>query len=460
MEKQKKKFVMPDTYVIVFGLIILTIILTWIIPAGKFDMDGKKVLAGTFHLTEKNPAGIGQLLSSVYDGMTKGASTIFLVLIIGAAFQIVIDTGTISATISTVIRKTNGNYKVIVPVMMIVMGILGALGCGINVALAFTGIMVILAKKLNMDKVAVVAMLYFAANTGFSGSPINPFTVLLGQQISEIQTMSGALPRLFMDILFMAVAIIYTMRYIAKGQKDPSKQLAPFTAEDDKEFGDQDADNLQKLNLRQTLCLIVLVGTFVVFAWGTVEKNWDLPALGSCMVAMALLCGIIGGLTPNQMAKSFVNGAKTQVTSAMLVGLASAINVIMTNAGIIHSVIYYLTLPIQSLPTWLSAVGMFFVNFIFNICIPSGSGQCYVVMPIMAPMADVLGMTRQVAISAFQFGDGLCNAMMPTTSMLMGMLGIAHIPFTKWEKFVIPATALLSLCAIAFLIVTTVIGWA
>lgn len=460
MEKTKKKITMPDTYVIIVCLIVFMIILTWILPAGTFDMDGKKVIAGTYHNVEKNPAGIGTFLDSFYKGFQKGATTIFLVLMIGGAFQILIDTGTVSNTIGTVIRKTNGNYKVIIPVMMIVMAILGALGCGINCALAFTSIILILAKEMKLDKMAVVAMLYLASNTGFASSPINPFTVLLGQQISEIQVMSGSLPRIIIDVVLVAIAIGYTLRYCAKIQKDPSKSLAPFTEEDEKEFGGASGvDKMAKLTVRQGLCLVILVGTFAVFAWGTMKKSWDLPALGSCMMAMAFLCGIVGKLSPNQMAKSFVNGAKTMVYSAMLVGFASAINVIMTESNIIHTVVYYLCLPLTYLPTYLSAVGMFLVNFVFNFFIPSGSGQCYVTMPIMAPMADVLGITRQVAVSAYQLGDGLCNVLIPTTSLLMGTLGIAHVPFNKWERFAAPVTGIFCLVAAAFLVFMTVIGW-
>lgn len=460
MEKTKKKFQMPDTYVIIVGLIIIMIVLTWIIPAGQFDLgeNGKTVLAGTYHHVERNPAGLIDFLESFYLGMQKGSTTIFLVLMIGGAFGILLETGTVHAAIGTAIRKTQGNYKLIIPVLMVVMSILGALGCGINVALAFTSIMLILCKKLKLDKLAVVAALYLAANTGFSASPINPFTVLLGQSIAEIPTMSGAVPRMFMWVVFTTVAIVYTMRYCAKVTKDPSRALAPF-AEGEFEDDDSGIDNVDKLTPRHILCLLILAGTFIVFGIGTVKAKWDLPALGTCMMAMAFLCGIAGGLNPNKMASAFVNGAKGMVYSAMMVGFASAINVIMTNANIIHSVIYYLSLPVQHLPHAISAVGMFCVNFIFNFFVPSGSGQCYIVMPLFAPMADLLGLTRQVAVSAFQFGDGLCNAVIPTTSLLVGTLGIAKVPFNKWERFAFPVTGLLACCAAIFLIVMTAIGW-
>lgn len=458
MESSKKKFQMPDTYVIIVCLIIFMIILTWLIPAGTYDLDGKTVIPGTYKQVESNPAGVVDFLESFYLGMQKGSTTIFLVLMIGGAFQILIDTGTVEATIGTAIRKTAGDYRKIVPVLMVVMSILGALGCGINVALAFAGIMLVLCKRLKLDKLAVVAMLYLASNTGFAASPMNPFTVLLGQDIAGITPMSGWAPRILMWCVFTTVAVVYTMRYCKKIMADPSKSLAPF---EDGEFEDSlDAKRLDKLSGTHIACLVILAGTFLVFAYGSIKFKWDLPALGTCMMAMAFLIGIVGRLSPNKMAASFVNGAKSMVYSAMMVGFASAINVIMTNANIIHTIIYYLTMPLQALPTSISAVGMLLSNFVFNFFVPSGSGQCYIVMPLLAPMADVLGITRQVAVSAFQFGDGLCNAVIPTTSLLVGILGIAKVPFNKWERYSFPVTGLLAACAAIFLVIVTAIGWA
>ena len=455
---KKKGLKMPDTYVIIVGLITLVTILTWLLPAGSYDLDGKNIIPGTYHAVEKNPAGIGAFLTSFYSGLSKGASTIFIVLLIGGAFQILMDTGTIGAAISAVIHKTNRNYKLIIPSIMLVMSILGALGCGNNIALAFVPIMLSLLRQLDLDKIVVIAALRLASNTGFSASPINPFTVLLAQNIAGVQPLSGAGPRLIMWAVFTALVIWYTMRYCKKIKVDPSKALAPFTAEDDAEFGITE-DHSPHLNIRHVLCLITLAGTFIVFSIGSIKWNWDLPMLGACMMALAFLSGIIGGLGPNRMAKSFVNGAKGMVYSAMLIGFASAISVIMTNANIIHTIIYHLCQPLNHLPLILSAAGMFVVNFIFNFFVPSGSGQCYITMPIMAPMADILGLSRQVAISAFQFGDGLCNACIPTSSLLMGSLGMAHISFGKWQRFVLPITGLLCACSIIFLAVMTLIGW-
>jgi len=215
----------------------------------------------------------------------------------------------------------------------------------------------------------------------------------------------------------------------------------------------------EKMSIRHTLNLLVLTITFIIYAWGGVKYDWGLPALGAAMMAMAFVTGIIGGLGPNKMANSFVRGAQKMVYSGLLIGFASAINVLMTESNIIHTVIHHLSMPLQNLPTYLATIGMYITNVLFNLVISSGSGLAYVVMPIMAPFSDLLGISRQVAISAYQFGDGLGNALVPTAGLLMGTLGIAKVPYDKWLRFALPCTIILSLAAIVFLVVMTAIGW-
>lgn len=460
-KKLKKGFAMPDTYVIIVGLIVIMIILTHILPAGQYDYseDGKTVVAGTYHEVESNPAGLSEFLNAFYNGLSKGASTIFLVFLIGGAFQILTDTGSIDAALATAIRKTQGNYKLILPVVIVVMSILGALGTGNNVALAFAPVMIILCGKMGLDSIVVAATMYFASNCGFAASPMNPFTVLLGQDIAGIQPMSGMGPRIVMWFIFTGCAVFWTIRYCGKIKKDPAKSFVGTYKPEDA-GGDIGAmDTMVKMKPSHIINLIILAGVFIVYAWGGIKYNWGLPILGAAMMVLAFLTGIVGRMGANGMAKSFVKGAEKMVYSALLIGFASAINVIMTDAKIIHTIIYGLTIPLQYLTTGLAAIGMFIANFIFNFFIPSGSGQVYVVMPLMAPMADILGITRQVAISAFQFGDGLCNVVIPTSGLLMGCLGIARVPYQKWLKFAVPITLIMSVFACIFLVIMNAIGW-
>lgn len=453
---KKKKFSMPDTYVIVFALVIVACILTYIIPAGVYDtVEGSKAVnPDSFHFVEESPATLGDFLNSFMAGLSQGRSTIFAVFLIGGAFQILMDTGSVDAMLALAIKKTKGRYNLIIPVVITVMSLLGALGVGNNVGLAFVPILIILARRLRLDTIVVVGCLYLASNTGFSISPVNPFTVLLGQELAGVTQMSGAIPRLLMWMLFTATCIWYVLRYCKKIQKDPSRSITGILDAEGNE-----SDEMMEVKPRHLINFGILIAVFAVYSYGGIKFNWGIDSLGACMMVLAVLTGIVGRLSANEMAASFVNGAKTMIYSALLIGFAGAISVIMTNSNIIHTIVYYITLPLANLPAAISAVGMFIVNFFFNFLTSSGSGQCYIVMPIMAPVADVLEISRQVAITAFQFGDGLGNVLSPISGLMMGTIGMAHVPYEKWLKFVIPFTVILSVFAAIFLVAATMLGW-
>lgn len=459
----KKKREIPGTYVIITSIIIIMVILTYILPAGTYDYaeDGKTVIAGSFHTVEKNPASFADFLNCFYRGMQGGAGTMFLIFMIGGAFGILGDTGTIHACIAWIIRKTKGNYKMVLFAVGLVMALLGSVGAGNNVALAFIPIMIILCKKLHLDPIVAVASMYVLSNTAGGSSPIHPFNTILGQTIAELPQMSGAGVRVVMWIILIAIAYAYIFHYCAKIKKDPSKSIVGVYT-DAENAGDEDAalDSVAaKVSVRHVLCIILLFGVFATYAYGAVTLGWQIQQLGACMMLLAFGAGIIGGMSPNKMEKSFVNGVKAMTGSALVVGFASAISVIMTDANIIHTVIYYISLPLQMLPAFLSAVGMLIVNIIVNFFINSASGQCYVIMPLMVPLADVIGVTRQVAVSAYVFGESLSNAIFPTSSLMMGIIGLAGVPFNKWLKFCVPLTGLLCAASAIFLVVMQILGW-
>ncbi|MDD6838333.1 MAG: SLC13 family permease [Clostridiales bacterium] len=462
-KKQKKHFEVPGTYVILTALIVLMILLTYILPAGTYDFaeDGKTVIPGTYHHVESNPAGIMDFFNCFFKGMSKGSGTIFLIFMIGGAFKMLEDTGTIKAAIAWLIKKTKGNYKIILPAIGIMMAALGSVGAGNNIALAFAPIMIMVCKKLKLDPIVAVAAMYIPSSTGTVSSPIEPFNTLIGQEIAGLPQMSGAGVRLIAWIIFVAVAIGYIVRYANRISKDPSKSIVGCYS-DDEEIGDQDAalaGVADKLTVRHVLCLIVLLAVFVVYAYGTIKYTWGISQLGACMMILAFASGIIGGMTPDQMEKSFAAGAKTMTYSALLVGFANALSVIMTDANIMHTVINAISIPLGALPAALSAVGMFIVNLLMNIFISSSSGQAYVIMPLMAPLADVVGVTRQVAVSAYCFGEAIGNPLFPTAALIMGICGIAGVKYDKWLKFVVPLTGILCGLAIVFLVVTQTLGW-
>ncbi|MBE6113769.1 MAG: YfcC family protein [Erysipelotrichaceae bacterium] len=457
--KTKKKIVAPDTFVVIFFLIAFVCLLTYLIPAGKYSLlDNGSYDPNSFTIIESNPATLGDFVNAFMAGMTSSASTIFVCLFIGGAFGILQDTGAIHSTLAAVLKKTKGNYKLIIPAFMIVISILGAFGVGNNVALAFVPIMIILATEMKLDAVVVAAVLYISSNTGFTASPMNPFTVLLSQEIVGIPQMSGWEVRAVIFVLYTVLGILFTLRYCDKIVKNPSASITGILKNKD-----ENSEGLEKYgNLTTThiLSIIIMFIVFVVYAYGGIALGWGISQLGSCMIVMGVLVGIIARMSPNAISKSFAKGAKTMLTSALVIGFASGIAVILKNAAIIHTIVYYLTLPLVNLPKFLSAAGMFFVNLLCNFPISSGSGKAAVVMPIMAPAADVLGITRQIAVLAYSFGDGICNFISPTNGLMVGTVTMSGLGLGQWFKFIWKYVAILIIISVVILAVLTGIGWA
>ena len=455
--KTRKKFTfsMPDTLVIIAVLIAVMCILTWLIPAGTFETDGNTIVAGTYQEVESNPATLWDFFGAFGAGMSRGASTIFMTLLIGGAFGVLIDTGTVHALLNAIVRLTRGNYVTILLCFTLMMSIFGVFGVGLNVQLAFAPIMLMVCSQLGLDGILVGATCYLAACTGAAASPINPLSVVLGQTIAGLAPMSGLLERTVLWVIVTVLMLWYVVRYARKIKLDPSKSLcgAYTQAEGDTKTGNE-------LKASHIINAVLLVGVFAVYCYGSYNYNWQLSQLMTCMMILGICSGLIGGMNPNQISKSFTNGAKGMISAALMIGFASGINVIMSDANIIHSVIYYLCLPLEHLSSAAASVGMYIVNFIFNVFVTSGSGQCYIVMPILAPVADLLGVSRQIAVTAFQYGSGFCDLLCPHAGLLIGTLGIARVPFTKWVKFAVPYCLIMSVVVCIFLVIMNMIGWA
>lgn len=462
-QNRKKKFQMPNTYTLIMMFVIAAALLTYIIPAGQYEMikdasTGKTLIdPNSYHFVERNPVSIGDILLSIPKGMNGGAGIIFLTFLVGGFFQIINDTGAIDATINAAITKLQKKALLVIPIIMLMMSVLGALGIVVNAAIAFIPIGIALAKKLKLDPVVGVSIMYIGAYSGFTASPMGPFNTILGQTIAGLPLMSGFGLRSAVWAIIFVVSVWYTMRYSKKVQADIGNSVL-----DTLDWGDSmDSNETTSANFsfRHGLILFTLLTGFVVYAYGSFKLKWKLDYLSAMMMAVAILSGFIGKMSPDDMAKSFIAGCKSMVYGALVIGFAKSITILLTKGNIIHSIIYYLSMPLSKLPSTLAAVLMFYINLIFNFFVPSGSGQAMVVMPLLAPLSDVINVTRQVAVSAYQYGDGFSNTIIPTSGVLMAALGVAKVPYEKWLKYMLPLFGiwvLIGSIAIAF---ATMIGW-
>jgi len=299
-----------------------------------------------------------------------------------------------------------------------------------------------------------------ATTAGFTGAITNPFTVGLAQKISDVPLYSGAGYRFVVLVVLTSVTILYVMRYASRVRRDPSKSLVRETdARWREEFAEEDEAAHTRATTREILAGVSAVLMFAWMIWGVLAWKWEMVHMGGMLLAIGLVSGLLGGLNPNAICRAFEEGFGEVLLGAMIMGVARGVAVVMTQGQIIDTVIFYMARMIQHIPPAVNAVGMFVAQSGFNFLVSSGSGQAVITMPIMAPLADLVGVTRQVSILAFQLGDGLSNIIFPTSGYFMAVLALARIPWDRWLRFMLPLFLIESLLGSVFLVIAQLIGW-
>jgi uncharacterized ion transporter superfamily protein YfcC len=286
---------------------------------------------------------------------------------------------------------------------------------------------------------------------------MDPFTVVVAQTIAGVPLLSGIAYRTIVFLLLLVSAILYLMRYAKKVMKDPS--LSALGTADYDWAVEIHEGNKTEFNFRHKVILALIFIFLGIYIYGALNLGFGIAHLNTIFIILAIVSGVIGKMSPEDMSKEFVDGCKMAVFSAILIGFATAISVVLTQGNVIYTIIYYCSLPLSHISTMFSAVFMFFFNLIFNLFVPSGSGQAAVVMPILAPLGDVIGLSKQVIISAYKYGDGVSNLIIPTSGTLMGFIGLAKVPYDKWLKFIMPLIGIWVGISMLAVIIGVIIGF-
>lgn len=434
---------MPHTYVILFAVVLIMSLLTYVIPAGEYDRmedpaTGRTVVdPESFHAVDQNPIEFFDLFLSVPNGMKAAAGIIFFIFIVGGSFQMITATGAIEAGIGKIAKGLQGKEKMMIPIFLVVFSLGGATFGMAEEAIVFVPIGIALARALGYDAITGTAMITLGAACGFTSGFMNPFTVGVAQGIAELPLFSGLQVRIVFLVVFLIVTCWYLMRYADKVKKDPSKSCV-YALEIEEKDQHVDIENIPTLEAKHNLVLLAIVVGFGFIIYGVFKNGWYITEISAAFLAMGIIGGLLGRLGPSKLAEAFVVGAKSIAFGALVVGVARAILVVMQDGMIMDSIVHGLAVAIQSLPKSISAVGMYVTQVIINFFIPSGSGQAAATMPIMKPLADIIGVTRQTAVVAYQLGDGFTNSIIPTSAALMGVLSIAKISYEDWFKFLWP----------------------
>ena len=437
---EKKKFKVPHVFIILFLIIVLCTILTWIVPAGAFDYvendQGRSVaVAGTWHEVDPTPVGPLRMFELIYEGMVNAADIAFLVFITFASVTFVIKSGAFDGAVAILLKIFKGKSSLItIPIFMALVG-LGSSTIGMfEEWLPFIPVFAAVYTGMGYDALVGLAVVAFGAGIGYSGAMMNPFTVGVAQGIAEVTYMSGSGFRIMCHAVMLVVGAAFIMRYASKVKDDEKNSYLYGTVVQDLTTSENAADveNL-KFGIQQKLVLLDLVAAIVVVVVGVIKAGWYFSQICAVFIIMAIIAAIIMRWNLNKIGEMFAAGFTEATTAAMMVGIARGVKMVLTEGGIIDTVVNALTVPLSHLPAALSGIAMLIMQTILNFFIPSGSGQAAVSMPIMAPMADLLGLSRDVAVLAYQFGDGLSNIIWPTAYAAV-VAGLAGVPLDKWWK--------------------------
>jgi uncharacterized ion transporter superfamily protein YfcC len=461
-EKQKKKWKTPHTFVILVAIIIIAAIATYLIPAGEFTRfkdaaTGKTLVeAGSYHRIASNPLNPLLIPSVIYTGIVKSASTITFMLIIGGAFEVITSTGALTALCKKLSKTFSKHKYAVIPVFLTLFSIFGfTMGMSSEVMI-FVPIGITLALFLGLDKVTGTAMIALGAAVGFTAGILNPFNVGVAQDIAELPLFSGMAYRIVILVILLAATSAYIIIYAKKVAANPEKSVI-YGIQEDTEYTFEDvSDSISK---SQIAVLVIMAAGFGILIYGLSKKGWYFEEMSGLFIFMGIACGLVSGYGPSRIAKEFGNGAKGIVVGCLIIGIARTVEVILSDAKILDTIVYGIVNIVNVMPGSIKAVGMFICQSLINCVIVSGTGQAAVTMPLMVPVSDLVGISRQTAVLAFQLGDGFSNSVLPMSSSLMGYLAVSKIPYSKWLKFMMPLFLIWTALGCLFMLGALIIGY-
>ena len=457
------KFIrVPHTLTLLFGMMVLAMIATWLVPQGFFDTqtlaNGRSaVIPGTFTLVEQRQyLTPWQLLTAIPRAFASAQDVIFFVLILGGVLSIARATGTVDALIGRLLTRFGDKPQMLIFMVVFCFAMASSAIGTAGEYIPFVLILVALCKAMRLDAMTAVGMTVAGYGIGYGVSAINPFTVIIAQQIADVPPLSGNWLRFAIFVPFVLIGFHHVWSYAKKVLANPANSMV---ADLPCPLGDKLPAAYPALAWNHKLILASFVGTIALVAYGIRVHGWYLYELSACFIAWGLFTALIGRISADTAAEKFIAGAMELTTTAMLIGVARGISLIMEDGQILHSLVHGMSMPLSYVGAEAAAVGMLVIQTLLNFFIPSGSGQAYVTMPLMVPLADLLEIPRQVAVLAYQFGDGFSNMIIPTNAVLMGIIGIAGIPYGHWFRFCMPLLLKLLAAAALVLVLAVVFGY-
>ncbi len=477
----ESRFKAPDTTLIIFLIIVVAAVLTWVVPPGTFarseiEVEGvgtrEVVIPGSFEKVEREdgsvPARLVHTVAMVFQAPILGfidpeaAEIIAFVLLVGGAFSVLTTTGAVDAGLRRLVRAAEGSAALdllLIPLFMTLFSLGGAVFGMSEETIPFVLIFVPLALALGYDSLTGAAIPFLGAAAGFATAFLNPFTVGVAQGIAEVPLFSGKGFRVGLWVIVTAIVIGFVVWHARRVRRDPSR--SPTRALDD-QIRARGLDlhvGAAPFTARQGMVLGVFFGGLAVLVFGVLQFGWYITEIAALFVALGITLGATGGLGGNETARAFMEGVRDLAPTALIIGLARGILVVLQDGQVVDTILYALSTALADTGSAVAAMAMFGVQTAINFFVPSGSGQAALTMPLMAPLSDLVGVTRQTAVLAFQMGDGFTNMIIPTSAVLMGVLSLARVPWTTWARWVLPLQVGLFVLGLVALAVATAVGF-
>jgi uncharacterized ion transporter superfamily protein YfcC len=461
----KTKFKLPHTFVLLFAILALIALATWLVPGGKYEthlVNGKQLVdPSTFHYIPSAPQGFVALMKAPIKGFVDAALIIGFVLIVGGTFNVLARTEAIDSAIKS-LAKAHDNSRflqvALIPVFLTLFSIGGATFGMNEEAIPFVLIFVPLALALGYDTVVGVSIPFLGSQVGFSAAFLNPFNVGIAQGIAGVQIFSGLYYRLIVWFLATAVTIAFMMWYAARVKKDPRKSPTYQLDLDKRLAMPNGLGEFHGMTRTHKLVLSVFLGALIVMVIGVIKFDWYIDEIAALFLTLGIVIGLIGRLNSDQIVEAFLQGARDLVGTALVIALARGTMILARDAHIIDTMLHSLMPLVQSSNPIFAAQKMFAIQTVINFFIHSGTGQAALTMPIMAPLADLVGVTRQTAILAYQFGE-FTTPMIPTSGITVGVLALARIPWITWARWMVPLQLIYAVLALALLVPPCLMAW-
>lgn len=425
----------PHPLVLLVAFVTLAAVASWVLPAGEYKrrddpVTGRSiVVAGTYHEVAPAPVGPFDAVVAIPRGAADAASVIFFVFLIGGAFAVVEKTGALTAAVTWLVHKLENRETLVIPISCIAFAAAGALSHMSEELLAFIPVLLLLTRRLGFTPLTAVGMSMGAASVGAAFSPIDPFMTGIAQKVAGLPLLSGAGFR----VVFLVVALVFWIWSLTRYSR--RTQVAPEIV---------DAAETVTLDARRAGVLLLVIGAFSLLVIGVIKLGWDFDQLAAMFLLMGVAAGLLGRLGINGTAEAFVDGFRIMAYAAMLIGFARAIFLVLQDGRIVDTVVYGMASALSGLPVAVSAIGMMVAHTLIHIPVPSVSGQAVLTMPVLVPLSDIIGLSRQVTVLAYQYGAGLSELFTPTNGALMAILAASGVSYGEWLRFLGSRYAVLS----------------